>query len=195
MKIRLPCDLLYVVALWTVLVTGHSVLTVQSAVPQVTLYPDAVQSHQVRYQPKCHGIAFFQGRIFAASNIGLIEIREGFPALLIQWDRRDGVVGDIWVDKAHDRLWVWLEASREFGVYDGKSWKVVPLPIGTRKITRGDQLIGARLSSNSHDLYLSFASGLWVWEGKERGWKSKQIPKGGFPESRFTELLACNDQL
>jgi hypothetical protein len=53
------------------------------------------------------GLRFYNNKLYASTNIGLLELENGTAAKLYSWLKKDDVVGGPWLDSANNLLWLW----------------------------------------------------------------------------------------
>src|SRR5687767_8075525 len=51
------------------------------------------------------GLVYFNGKLYASSNIGLLEYENGELVSLYKWYNKDDVISGPWFDKANNLLW------------------------------------------------------------------------------------------
>lgn len=91
------------------------------------------------------GIAFYKDRLFAGTNIGLIELKNALPQTVYQWTHGDAVVEGPWADDATDSLWIQRDHDGALLRLDQKGWHLVKLPDPPKGyFSRGDVLGGFR---------------------------------------------------
>jgi hypothetical protein len=56
------------------------------------------------------GLAFFRGKLYATSNIGLLEYEAGHLSTLYKWYDEDDFVSGPWLDASHSSPWMLHEA-------------------------------------------------------------------------------------
>ena len=97
------------------------------------------------------GVAFFKGRLYAATNLGLAVVHDFELERFYEWRSQDSVVSGPWLDAAHDSLWIQQAHDGSFLRYDGVRWHRVAMPPPPNGYySRGNMLTGfAGVSSPS----------------------------------------------
>lgn len=132
------------------------------------------------------GLAYFKGRLYASSNIGLLEFRDRKLVALYQWQKHDPVVEGPWGDPAHDSLWIQHANTGTLTRLDGRGWHNVPLPVPERGYyTRGDVLAGFRGIGSPQRFWLIDGGYVWRWGANSGDWTSEPAP----PAPRFSKTV------
>jgi hypothetical protein len=122
------------------------------------------------------GLMFFKGKLYASSNIGLLEYEAGRLSRLYKWSNRDDVISGPWVDSSHNSLWMLHEGLGKLIRYDGGSWLAIKKPEPEAGLTRGDVLEGFRGVGNSKDFWLEGAGHAWRWLNDKSSWATEPMP-------------------
>jgi hypothetical protein len=69
------------------------------------------------------GLGFLDAKLYASTNIGLLEFENGNLSRLYSWSNKDDVVSGPWMDRAHQSLWIFHDGLRRLMRFDGKSWR------------------------------------------------------------------------
>jgi hypothetical protein len=149
----------------------------------MTVYrpPQAQKEIEFPDELSFHGLAFFEGKLYAASSQGILEFDQGRLSGLCRW--RLGpykVIGfqGPWPDRTDGSL-LFKEEYADFLIRrDEHGWSTVPLPE-----PRGDQInpllysIG-RFSGASDRRRLWFSSQLetWLWDQNSHQWFEEELP-------------------
>jgi hypothetical protein len=125
------------------------------------------------------GLAFWRNKLYAGTNIGLLEIEGHRSTALYQWNSTDNVLEGPWVDQAGDALWVWDCHTLDFRRWDGREWTSTGLPPKKGYYSRGNILSSFRGFSDPARFWLEGAGGAWVWDRQDRRWVGEELPRGG----------------
>jgi len=116
-------------------------------------------------------LAFFRGKLYATSNIGLIEIADGKPVRLYRVQRDYSVVSGPWVDTKNQLLWIQDDQTQELLQFDGTSWKRVQMPRPEKEYySRGDVLQGTRMVHDGNTLWMHAGGSAWQWDQGKGQW-------------------------
>jgi hypothetical protein len=103
------------------------------------------------------GVSFFQGKLFATTNIGLLEIDGSDVTRVFLVQRKYSVVSGPWVDSANRLLWILDELLS----FDGQDWRRMKMPTPEKGYySRGDVLEGIRAVDDGESL-CTIVSDLW----------------------------------
>lgn len=116
------------------------------------------------------GLAFFNGKLYASSNFGLLEYESGRLSRLYKWDSRDDVISGPWLDSSHHSLWMLHEGLRKLIRYDGNSWVKMKRAEPKEGLTTGDVLQGYRGIASSNNFWLEGAGQAWRSVNDGNGW-------------------------
>jgi hypothetical protein len=123
------------------------------------------------------GMAFYKGRLYVGTNLGLMDVEEGRVINLYQFQRDDSVVSGPWLDEANQLLWVLDEHTRELLNFSGTVWHRVALPQPPKGYySRGDALEGVRPIGNVNGFWLQSGGGVWRWDSTENHWTAVPMP-------------------
>jgi hypothetical protein len=123
------------------------------------------------------GMAFYKGRLYVATNVGLLEIEQGRAVSLYQFQKDDSVVSGPWFDEANQLLWVVDEHTLELLNFNGDVWHRVALPQPPKGYyTRGDALEGVRPIGNANGFWMQSGGGVWRWDSTENHWSAVPLP-------------------
>lgn len=125
------------------------------------------------------GLSFFDGKLYASSNVGLLEYKNGTLSRLYKWHEKDDVISGPWFDKANNSLWVFHNGINRLIRFDGKSWHVMDLPRPKDGYSRGDMLRGFRGVSNEHAFWLQGGDNAWRWDAGKQSWIDVAVPDTG----------------
>lgn len=118
------------------------------------------------------GLAFYGKNLYASSGIGLMEFAGGSLKYLYQWNKFDADAEGPWVNLADKQLWVWLAGNDLLAGFDGKSWRVLPIPQPKKGyVSRGDILEGYHGVSNTNTFWLTGGGSAWPWDSINQKWK------------------------
>jgi hypothetical protein len=123
------------------------------------------------------GMAFYEGKLYVGTNLGLLEIEEGRAVNLYQFQKDDSVVSGPWLDEANKLLWVLDEHTRQLLNFNGTVWHRVALPQPPKGYySRGDALEGVRPIGNANGFWLQSGGGVWRWDSTENRWTNQPMP-------------------
>jgi hypothetical protein len=154
----------------------------RSVVPEIL--PPAEIPVQIRTLPSyvrfgVTGVAFWKGRLYAGTNIGLLEIQGDRASALYQWHSKDNVVEEPWVDRGGDALWFWDFHTLDFRRWDERGWSRTGLPPKEGYYSRGNILGGFRGYSDAGGFWLEGAGCVWKWDRQAHKWEEEILPGGG----------------
>lgn len=158
-----------------------AILACRSATPRdlpPSAIPGAVRSLPDYVRLFITGLAFHEGRLYAGSNIGLLEIDGDRPVALHQWSSWDAVVEPPYRDEGGAALWAWLARSFDLVRRDAQGWALVDLPPSEGGYTRGDFLDGFRGTSVGRDFWIQGAGRAWRWNRESSTWTRVRLPRG-----------------
>ena len=125
------------------------------------------------------GLTFFNKKLYASSNIGLLEFDGGALSKLYKWYDRDDVISGPWLDVADNYVWALHDGIGKLIRYDGKVWEMTKLPRPGGGYTRGDILEGFRGVGTPDGFWLEGGQHAWRWVGKKSGWEPIPTPNDG----------------
>lgn len=126
------------------------------------------------------GISFFNGKLYASTNVGLLEVEGGKPAGLYKWYDQNDVVSGPWPDPADGMLWARHEGLDKLLRYDGKVWNVTEQISPGEGFMRGDILAGFRGTGTPEGFWLEGGRHAWRWDGQADLWQELQAPPEGY---------------
>jgi len=136
------------------------------------------------------GLAYFDGKLYAATNVGLMEVEGDRVTRLYCTQKWDSVVSGAWVDVADHLLWVMDEHTHELLSFDGGRWDRVAMPTpGKGYYSRGDVLEGVRPVGNPRGFWMASASSAWKWDTAEKHWKLENMPGLVMTAERSDDLI------
>ncbi|MCA1638154.1 MAG: hypothetical protein LC768_07435, partial [Acidobacteria bacterium] len=168
--------IILVLSLISLLVIGCDLVPqTQSNSPNPRVIPPEKVSRIAKNLPYAEfsytGLAFFEGKLYASSVIGLLEFEKGKLSNLYQWTNEDyDVVEDLSFDKANHSLWMFRSKKRKLIRFDGKSWNFVDLPKVAGGYTRGDMLKSFNGFSTDSAFWLNVAGEAWRWNADSNTW-------------------------
>jgi hypothetical protein len=125
------------------------------------------------------GLCFFNRKLYASSNIGLLEFDGGTLSNLYKWHDRDDVISGPWLDVASKSVWVKHDGIGKLIRYDGNAWEITELPRPKEGYTRGDMLSGFRGIGTSGGFWLEGGGHAWRWNSNNSAWEPVPIPQDG----------------
>lgn len=123
------------------------------------------------------GLSFFNGRLYASSNIGLLEYEGGTLSKLYKWYDRDDVISGPWFDRANQSLWAFHNGINKLIRFDGRNWSVVDLPRSREGFSRGDMLRGFQGISTDSAFWLQAGYNAWRWDAGKQAWINVPVPE------------------
>lgn len=142
------------------------------------------------------GLAFFDDRLYVASNIGLLEIESGHVSKLYRWHGDNSPVYGPWIDRAHRALWIQDAETGHPLKFDGSRWTRVELPRPPNgHLRRGDILAGFRGVGNFKDFWLEGAAGVWRYQQEPAQWITEATPETRGSKYHLRRALALEDRL
>ena len=133
------------------------------------------------------GLAFFKGRLYAATNVGILEVENAKPSKLYKWKDGDDVVSGPWLDVANGGLWAMHDGLGKLIHFDGTSWKLVNTPTPKAGYTRGDVLRGFKGIGLKDSFWFAGGGFAWRWNPRTASW-SENISRGGSIEQELSVL-------
>src|SRR5262249_38068160 len=88
-------------------------------------------------------VAFFNGRLFASSRVGLLELDGARLVGIHRW--AEGETGFEWIHATAEALWIHPFHPYRVIRFDGREWKTVPMPSAREIVTRKENLEGFHL--------------------------------------------------
>ena len=126
------------------------------------------------------GLSFWRGKLYAGTNIGLLEIQEDAPVALYQRHDDYNVVEGPWIDQGGSTLWLWEYPSLRLLNWNATDWVVSDLPRKEHGVyTRGDVLSGFRACSSRSQFWLEGGGAAWLWDRPTQTWIPQPLPTGG----------------
>jgi|HubBroStandDraft_6_1064221.scaffolds.fasta_scaffold24069_4 hypothetical protein len=123
------------------------------------------------------GTAFYKGKLYAATNLGMLEIEQGKAISLYRFQKDYSVVSGPWLDEANQLLWVLDDQTQELVNFNGTVWRRVNLPKPPKGYySRGDVLEGVRPAGNTNGFWLQSGGGAWRWDSTENHWTAVPMP-------------------
>lgn len=130
------------------------------------------------------GAAFFKGKLYVSTNIGLLVVNGAKPETLYKWIPRDDVISGPWVDIANDALWIHHAHDNYLRRFDGTAWRLVTPPVyrgsGSITIVRG--------ISSPTAFWLVVGGHVWRYQDAEPSWVPEPRPPA--PKYSGTEAIA-----
>jgi hypothetical protein len=117
------------------------------------------------------GLASYKGKLYAATNLGLLEMEEGRLARVYRFQNTDSVVSGPWLDAANQLLWVLDDHTNQLLNYDGMVWHRVNLPKPQKGYySRGDVLEGIKPTTSTKGFWLQASGSVWRWDSTKNTW-------------------------
>jgi hypothetical protein len=123
------------------------------------------------------GVSFFQGKLFATTNIGLLEIDGSDVTRVFRVQRKYSVVSGPWVDSANQLLWILDDQTHELLSFDGQNWRRMKMPTPEKGYySRGDALEGIRAVDDGESLWFHSGGSAWRWNSARQEWQAVPGP-------------------
>src|SRR6266404_5574929 len=132
------------------------------------------------------GVAFFKGKLYVSSNVGLLVVNGAKPEGFYSWIKRDDVIEGPWVDKANDALWIQHAHDDSLYRFDGSTWHRVELPSPPDGFTRGDILTGFLGISTPTAFWLVGGGHVWRLHSDRASWVTEPQP----PAPKYSAIRA-----
>jgi hypothetical protein len=130
------------------------------------------------------GLAFYKGKFYAASNLGLLELEQGRVARFYRFQKNYSVVSGPWLDRANQLLWVLDDRTNQLVNYNGTVWHRVSLPEPRKgHYGRGDVLDGIKPASNAKGFWIQAGGTVWRWDSARNEWVFEPQPAPPVPSS------------
>jgi hypothetical protein len=105
------------------------------------------------------GLASHSGKVYATSNIGILEIQDGRIIALYRWHPKDPVVEGPWPNLNDGSLLFHDPPGERFLSCKSGEWSTLPLP--NTQLSRKDMLLGFRGYSNRSEFWMVCGRNLW----------------------------------
>lgn len=124
-------------------------------------------------------LAFFEGKLYAGSSIGLLEFDGRDLTQVHKWSASDDVVEQVVVDEANDLLWLFHAGRGVFFRYDGEKWSSTQLPKleEGEEYSRRDLAGGLKPIASENGLWLQTLRGVWKWNPHTNDWTAQELPQ------------------
>jgi hypothetical protein len=124
------------------------------------------------------GSAFFKGKLYVTTNIGLLEFEHGRMSKVYRVQKQYSVVSGPWIDRADELLWVVDDQTHELLSFDGTSWRRVLMPWPEKGYySRGDVLEGVKAVGDARGFWMVAAGNVWRWDASGKRWRGESLPK------------------
>ena len=137
------------------------------------------------------GLAFFHGKLYVSTNLGLLEIESGNISKLYRFQRQYSVVSGPWADAADKLLWVEDEQTRGLASFDGAKWTRVPMPSGLAP--NPDSL--PQFVGNARGFWAVVGGSVWLWNSDGAAWVPENTPKPPSPGEGVIGVMPLGGQL
>ena len=122
------------------------------------------------------GLSFFDGKLYVGTNLGIVEVSDGKPTQLYQFQSRDSVVSGPWLDTADRLLWAMDDHTSELLRFDGNGWTRMQEPVPAKGYyTRGDALEGVEPIGNAEGFWLAAGGTVWKWDSSASTWQQTTV--------------------
>jgi hypothetical protein len=117
------------------------------------------------------GLAFYKGKLYVATNLGLLELDEGRISRVFRFQKNDSVISGPWLDTADQLLWALDNHTNQLLNYDGVVWHRVDFPRPQKGYySRGDVLEGPKPIGNANGFWLQSGGSVWRWDPIKNNW-------------------------
>jgi hypothetical protein len=124
------------------------------------------------------GMAFFKGKLYVTTNIGLLELERGRISKVYRVQKQYSVVSGPWFDGADELLWMVDDQTHELLSFDGTNWRRVPMTWPEKGFyTRGEVFEGVKAVGNAHGFWMVAASNVWRWDAASKRWRGEPSPQ------------------
>lgn len=137
------------------------------------------------------GLAFFNGKLYASTNVGLLEVEAEDISRLYRFQKQYSVVSGPWLDAADNLLWVEDEGTRGLVSFDGLKWMRVPMPNG-RLVYSGAL---PQFRGNAQGFWAVVGGNAWRWNSAKGSWVPENTPEPPSPGEGVIGLMAVGVQL
>jgi hypothetical protein len=137
------------------------------------------------------GLAFFKGKLYVSTNLGLLEIESGNISKLYRFQRRYSVVSGPWPDAADKLLWVEDEQTAGLASFDGVKWTRVPMPSGLSP-NPGSL---PQFTGNAEGFWAVVGGNVWRWDSARAAGAPENIPKPASPGEGVIGVMPLGGQL
>lgn len=137
------------------------------------------------------GLAFFNEKLYASTNLGLLEMQAGNISKLYRFQKRYSVVSGPWLDVADKLLWVEDEQTGGLASFNGAKWTRVPMP-------RGDLVNPGSLpqfTGSAQGFWAVVGGNAWRWDSNKSTWIPENIPKPPSPDTGIVGVMPVADKL
>lgn len=139
-----------------------------------------------KVQPEYSGMAFYKGRLYVSSTVGLIEIDGEQVDGIYRFQNTDPVVSGPWLDTSNQLLWAVDDHTNELLNFDGKTWHRIQFPQPEKGyLSRGDVLEGPKPIGNAAGFWLAAGGSVWRWNAAEDKWATVAEP----PQSDVSKTI------
>lgn len=123
------------------------------------------------------GLAFYRGKLYVGTNLGLLEIQEGRVVRIFRVQGNYSVVSGPWLDRADQLLWMMDDQTNQSLSFDGTVWHRMDLPKPPKgSYSRGDVLEGVKPTSNAKGFWVEAGATVWRWDSTKNGWVLENLP-------------------
>lgn len=115
-------------------------------------------------------VCILNGKVYASSNVGLLEVENGQLLRIFKWSSDDDVIESPSVNRASNSLWAVHYGLDKIVRFDGVKWALLDIPVPEDGYTRGDYLSGFRFVDSPEGFWLDTNKVWWRWSGAESRW-------------------------
>lgn len=134
------------------------------------------------------GLAFYLGKLYASTNVGLLEVEDGRVSHIYRVQKEHSVVSGPWLDPADRLLWMMDDQTFQMMHFDGSTWVRVKMPIPNKGYySRSD--IGVVPTGNSNGFWLAAGGSVWRWNPSKNSWDPVSQPSHATTAKEFGELI------
>jgi hypothetical protein len=153
----------------------------QSVVPDVRSpheIPGRILAHPNNPRLGVTGVVFWRDKLYASTNVGLLECTGDRASALYQWDDTETWIEGPWVDRGGDEIWFRDLRSAAFRRWDGREWTAAALPYKKGYLMRLGVRWGFRGTSDAARCCLEGGGYAWSWDRQNREWVVEDVPAG-----------------
>jgi len=121
------------------------------------------------------GLGFLNGKLYAGTNIGVLEINEEGSSRLFKWLVSDDVVSEPWIYKGNSSIWFFHSGLQKVVRLNEGQWSEVALPTDIQ-FNRADMLNGLRGLNSASGLWFQSTRAVWRW-GDQGKWDRLKVPE------------------
>jgi hypothetical protein len=134
-------------------------------------------------------LGFYKNSLFAASDRGLFEAKEGRFVARYNWLNSNDVIEELYYDRTNDLLWLRHATIGKLVRFNGDKWSFVDLPQAVE--LRGSMLTGFQMFNSNSELYIYSENDIWRWDNSASKWRAVILPPTNCTGQRPGEPPEC----